>query len=429
MSFHYVSLELGNVEKKQSSDLSKGDNDKQDVTVHPKPMGVVSGKDTHAMKISDPPVPSQCVKTDSSNNVEDEDLFVSVKNGNRMPNGSAEVVPTISTATTCESDLRDVARASTCEDSAPKVVCFQQKLLESAGDDSCNIVEVAQASGDILNETPHGVQMAHNLYPPDHKFDKPDLKREAFGDQSSALENPLGDLVIPELSYIWQYDLFSSPFTPLNQLIILKSLRVHFFYFRGSFEVSRHGNSPEMFDGFQAYLSTCASSKAREVGEQLPDKIQLAEVPRHSSWPLQFKEVNPTEDSIALFFFAKDVERYLFLNISLIYLIQPSVYWLRSLIPLNSYEMAYGKLLENMLLGDLSLTANISGTELLIFPSDKLPERIQRKFLFANVIVSRQDCSLPHLTVPSDILQVGMARFSFGAFFMPGKQVAHQNFL
>ena len=97
---------------------------------------------------------------------------------------------------------------------------------------------------------------------------------------------------------------------------------MHSFYVRGRFEVSRHGNSPEMFDGFQAYLSTCASSKAREISEQLPSKIQLAEVPRHSSWPPQFKEVNPTEDNIALFFFAKDVERYLFLNISLFYLFQ-----------------------------------------------------------------------------------------------------------
>ncbi|OEL21649.1 hypothetical protein BAE44_0017334 [Dichanthelium oligosanthes] len=313
----------GNVEKKQSSDLSKSDNDKQDVTVHAKPLGVVSGKGAHAKKISDPPVPSQCVKKDSSNDVEDEDLFVSVKSDNIMPNESAEAIPTTSTAMTCESDLQDVSRASTSEDSAPKVACSQQKLLESLGDDSCKIVEADQASGDVLNKIPHGVQMAHNIYPPDNKLDKPDLKQEAFVDQSSALETPLRDLVIPEQSYIWQ----------------------------GSFEVSRHGNSPEMFDGFQAYLSTCASSKAHEVGEQLPDKIQLAEVPRHSSWPLQFKDVNPTEDDIALFFFAKDVD---------------------------SYEKAYGKLLENMLLGDLSLTANISGTELLIFPSDKLPERIQR---------------------------------------------------
>lgn len=58
------------------------------------------------------------------------------------------------------------------------------------------------------------------------------------------------------------------------------------------------------------------------------------------------------------------------------------VYSLRSPVSLNSYERAYIKLLENMLLGDLSLTANISGNELLIFPSDKLPERIQRKFIF-----------------------------------------------
>jgi hypothetical protein len=45
----------------------------------------------------------------------------------------------------------------------------------------------------------------------------------------------------------------------------------------------------------------------------------------------------------------------------------------------NSYERAYRRILEEMLLGDLSLTTNIGGTELLIFPSDKLPERTQRK--------------------------------------------------
>uniref|UniRef100_K4A4V4 AIPP2-like SPOC-like domain-containing protein n=1 Tax=Setaria italica TaxID=4555 RepID=K4A4V4_SETIT len=330
------------VKKESSNGVSKSDNDKQDVTVHPKSMGVVSGKDAH---VSDPPVPSKCVKKESSNDVEDEDLFISVKNGSRMPNESAEVVLTSSTTMTSESGLRDVAIASTSEDSAPKVVCFQQKPLESTGDDSCKIVEAAQATGSILNEIPPGVQMAHNLYPPDDKLDKPDLKQEAFMDQSSALENPLRDLVIPEQSYIWQ----------------------------GSFEVSRHGNSPEIFDGFQAYLSICASSKAREVGEQLPDKIQLAEVPRLSSWPLQFKEVNPTEDNIALFFFAKDVE---------------------------SYERAYGKLLENMLLGDLSLTANISGSELLIFPSDKLPERIQRwngLLFFWGIFHARKASSPPEL--------------------------------
>ncbi|AQL05471.1 uncharacterized protein [Zea mays] len=312
----------GYAEKKQNNDLSRSDNGKEDVTVHPKTMEV-SGKDAYVVKTSDPPVQPQCAKKDRPNDVEDDDLLISVNNVNIAPNEHAEVVPTTFAAMTYESDLQDVPRESTSDDSAPKVVCCQQKLLENTGDDSGKIVEVVQDSGDILSVTPHGLQMAHNLYPPDNKLHKPDLKKEAFADQSSALGNCLKDFVIPEQSYIWQ----------------------------GGFEVSGHGNSPEMFDGFQAYLSTCASSKVREVGEQLPDKIQLAEVPRHSSWPLQFNEVNPTEDNIALFFFAKDVE---------------------------SYERAYGKLLDNMLLGDLSLKANIGGTELLIFPSDKLPERIQR---------------------------------------------------
>ncbi|XP_066376468.1 ASI1-immunoprecipitated protein 2-like isoform X1 [Miscanthus floridulus] len=330
----------GYAEKKQSYDLSRSDNGKQDVTVHPKPMEV-SGKDAYGVKISDPPVQSQCAKKDRSNDVEDDDLLISVNNINIAPNEHAEVVTTTFTAMTCESDLQDVPRESTSDDSAPKVVCCQQKLLENTGDDSCKIVEVVQDSGDILSVTPRGLQMAHNLSPPDNKLDKPDLKKETFADQSSALGNPLKDFIIPEQSYIWQ----------------------------GSFEVSGHGNSPEMFDGFQAYLSTCASSKVREVGERLPDKIQLAEVPRHSSWPLQFNEVNPTEDNIALFFFAKDVE---------------------------SYERAYGKLLDNMLLGDLSLKANIGGTELLIFPSDKLPESIQRwngLLFFWGIFYARKESS------------------------------------
>ncbi|KAL6642651.1 hypothetical protein ACP70R_020832 [Stipagrostis hirtigluma subsp. patula] len=357
----------GNVEKKQSTVFSKSD--KQDVAVHRKPVGVVSSKDTYTVKISDPPVPSQCVRKDSSNDGEDADSFVavhrkpvgvvsskdtstvkisdppvpsqcvrkdstndgedvdsfvSVKNGNGMPTEPPVELPTTCAAMTCESDLPDIVpRASASEDSASKVVCCQQKPLESTENGACKIVEVPQALEDILPESPCDLQVAHNLHPTVNRLYTPNLKQEACVDQSSTLKIPSRDLVIPEQSYIWQ----------------------------GSLVVSRHENSLEMFDGIQAYLSACASPKVRELGKQLPNKIQLAEVPRNLSWPLQFKEVNPTEDNIALFFFAKDVE---------------------------SYESAYGKLLENMLLGDLSLTANIGGTELLIFPSDQLPERAQR---------------------------------------------------
>jgi hypothetical protein len=210
MCFLYGLLESGYAERKQSYDLSRSDNGKQYVTVHPKPMEV-SGKDAYGVKISDPPVQSQCAKKDRSNDVEDDDLLISVNNVNIAPNEHAEVVPTTFTAMTCESDLQDVPRESTSDDSAPKVVYCEQKLSENTGDDSCKIVEVVQDSGDILSVTPRGLQMAHNLYPPENKLDKPDLKKEAFADQSSALGNPLKDFVIPEQSYIWQYD----PLLPL----------------------------------------------------------------------------------------------------------------------------------------------------------------------------------------------------------------------
>lgn len=45
-----------------------------------------------------------------------------------------------------------------------------------------------------------------------------------------------------------------------------------------------------------------------------------------------------------------------------------------------SYEKNYKKLLENMLKNDLALKGFIDEVELLIFPSDKLPENSQRKY-------------------------------------------------
>ncbi|XP_038982459.1 uncharacterized protein LOC103704691 isoform X2 [Phoenix dactylifera] len=160
-------------------------------------------------------------------------------------------------------------------------------------------------------------------------------------DQSSLLANPFRASAIPEHKYIWQ----------------------------GGFEVLRTGRLPEFFDGIQAHLSTCASSKVLEVVSQFPGKLQLDEVPCLRLWPVQFQGMSPKEDNIALFFFAKDIE---------------------------SYESTYGKLLENMLKRDLALRGNISEVELLIFPSNKLPENCQRWnmlfFLWGVFRGRRTDC-------------------------------------
>ena len=65
----------------------------------------------------------------------------------------------------------------------------------------------------------------------------------------------------------------------------------------------------ELCEGLQAHPSTSVSPKALEAAIQFPCIIQLEEVVRHSTWPAQFQENSPKEDNIALFFFAKDIER------------------------------------------------------------------------------------------------------------------------
>lgn len=63
----------------------------------------------------------------------------------------------------------------------------------------------------------------------------------------------------------------------------------------------------------QAHLSTCASPKVLEVVLKLHQKIILEEVPRLSAWPTQFSQNHATEDNFALYFFAKDLERFVIL--------------------------------------------------------------------------------------------------------------------
>ncbi|KAG1359386.1 hypothetical protein COCNU_08G008320 [Cocos nucifera] len=141
--------------------------------------------------------------------------------------------------------------------------------------------------------------------------------------QASILAHPLKASIIPKLEFIWQ----------------------------GGFNVLRMKGCSELCDGLQAHPSTSVSPKSLEAAIQFPFIIQLEEVVRHSAWPSQFQENSPKEDNIALFFFAKDIE---------------------------SYKNNYSKLLENMLKNDLALRGNMDGAELLIFPSNLLPENSQR---------------------------------------------------
>lgn len=147
---------------------------------------------------------------------------------------------------------------------------------------------------------------------------------------------------------------------------------------RGGFEVHRGEKLPDLCGGIQAHLSSCASPKVLEMVNKFPQRIHLNEVPRVSAWPTMFHESGAKEDNIALYFFAKDFERlrdaHFFteantINCFLIYI----------LFCYYSYERYYKVLVDSMMKNDSALMGNLDGIELLIFPSNQLPENCQRK--------------------------------------------------
>ncbi|KAI3757016.1 hypothetical protein L6452_04549 [Arctium lappa] len=146
-------------------------------------------------------------------------------------------------------------------------------------------------------------------------------------------------------------ELSSHDAVALSSLSKIPAIPDHEYIWQGSFEISRSGRTAEFWDGLQAHLSTSASPRVFEAVNNLPHKILLNGVSRISAWPAQFENSGAKEDNIALYFFAKDVE---------------------------SYEKSYQVLLDDMIRGDLALIGSINGVELLIFPSNQLPEKSHR---------------------------------------------------
>ncbi|KAK8622045.1 hypothetical protein V6N13_097672 [Hibiscus sabdariffa] len=123
------------------------------------------------------------------------------------------------------------------------------------------------------------------------------------------------------------------------------------YIWRGKFEIQSSGRLPFTCDGMQVHLSTYAADKVLELVPKLPQKLLLEEAPRLTMWPTQFMKSQATEDNIALYIFAKDI---------------------------NSYEGSYKNLLDRMIKNDFSLKGNFGGVELLIFSSNLLPEKARR---------------------------------------------------
>ncbi|KAL3756031.1 hypothetical protein ACJRO7_002980 [Eucalyptus globulus] len=131
----------------------------------------------------------------------------------------------------------------------------------------------------------------------------------------------------------------------------ISAIPEHECIWRGSLEVCRGSQQLDFCGGLQAHLSTLASPRVLDMVKKFSNKLFLSEVPRSCTWPTQFYDSGAQDDNIALYFFAEDPE---------------------------SYERSYKGLLEKMIKSDLALKGNFDGVELLIFPSNQLPEKSQR---------------------------------------------------
>lgn len=138
-----------------------------------------------------------------------------------------------------------------------------------------------------------------------------------------------------------------------------------------------------LFPCIQAHKSNRACDKIDAAVLKMPQKIVLDEAPRLSIWPAQFKDSQATEDNIALFFFAENLERYTAIIHSLLtFVFIKGLFCLISRFTSSffscSYE-TYESLLKHITANDLALKGYLDGVELLIFSSEVLPPESQRE--------------------------------------------------
>ncbi|KAK4773516.1 hypothetical protein SAY87_028535 [Trapa incisa] len=179
--------------------------------------------------------------------------------------------------------------------------------------------------------------------------------RATFQDNMKKSENTTKLNGVNEATYSLKAGILESKWNPMLREIpsFWKSSIIpeHDCIWRGRFQVQRGNNQIDLHGGFQAHLPSSVSPMVQEMVTKFTDKIALNEVPRMSSWPVQFRDNGTREHHIALYFFAQDLE---------------------------SYQRNYKGLLDNMMKGDLALKADFGIAELLVFPSNQLPEKSQR---------------------------------------------------
>ncbi|CAI0565914.1 unnamed protein product [Linum tenue] len=251
-------------------------------------------------------------------------------------------------------------------------------LSSSNADMNCHLSPQAKFSGSNKTKLATFNERSHEEKPTLGPLSKDSTKQANYGSakisntHSATAAFPLRADSDLTNSYTWRSGLISSA----SALEKLSPIPEHDFIWQGTFEVHRGGKITNIHGGIQAHLSTYASPKVLEVVNKFPLNISLDEVSRSSTWPSQFHENGATENNIALYFFAKDLE---------------------------SYKKHYKGLLDNAMKRDLAFKGYFDDVELLIFPSTQLPEDSQRwnmMFFLWGVFKGRRSSSYDCLRKP-----------------------------
>ncbi|EYU17430.1 hypothetical protein MIMGU_mgv1a026792mg [Erythranthe guttata] len=117
-------------------------------------------------------------------------------------------------------------------------------------------------------------------------------------------------------------------------------------------------------DGITAHTSVKACEKVHEEATHFQESLHFKMLPKFDIWPKRFVDAEPSDDSIALYFF-----------------------------PSESGDTKFDKLVAKMMREELALQAFVKNAELLVFTSTELPvlhQRFQGKYYLWGVFRAKQ---------------------------------------
>ncbi|KAM7507871.1 hypothetical protein LguiA_018324 [Lonicera macranthoides] len=163
---------------------------------------------------------------------------------------------------------------------------------------------------------------------------------------------------------------------------------------RGSFSTS--SKKYDTIDGFVAHLSSKACPKVWKEASFLPQSICLEMLPKADVWPKSFQISQPSDESIALYFFPVDKR----CNFSRLYIekqdVLPFILVLRH--SEQCYEKVFDRLVEDLMCKELAMRTTVQNAELLVFTSLELPLlqwRFQGKYYLWGVFRGKQASQSP----------------------------------